>query len=238
MANGQERTFGEQLNTWVQIVGIIGAATWGAYTFVYKEIMIPRSAPINITLNLNLRKIEPGSHPTDRKNPLIPVEMKISATNPSSRTIHLLRSAWKALGHHIIYGENKSFDQDVVQAINSRRSHEAKYSRKESSSIVAAGGLFPDSVLKPGETLTRTVIFHVPPNQYNVIEVSAMMPSAVDSSAVELEWKLGKDLSFEPLMYRLDSDGKRTPLEKDKDGSYSDSKLELQSAISHSALSL
>src|SRR5690349_16115704 len=41
----QKRTFAEQLNTWMQIAGILIAAVWGVYTFVFKEITTPKAAP-------------------------------------------------------------------------------------------------------------------------------------------------------------------------------------------------
>src|SRR5438093_325085 len=92
--NSKNRSFGESLNTWVQAIGIIIAACWGVYTFGYKEIMVPKSAPVNITLNLQLKKI--GGAPA--KGDLVAVEMRASATNPSSRDIHLLPNAWIAYG--------------------------------------------------------------------------------------------------------------------------------------------
>ena len=49
MGNNENPTFGKTLNTWVQTIGIIAAGAWGIYTFAFKEIVTPRSAPINIS---------------------------------------------------------------------------------------------------------------------------------------------------------------------------------------------
>src|SRR5256885_1464223 len=96
-AHSQRRDFGEILNTWVQTIGICIAAIWGVYTFVFKEILVPKSAPVNVTINLQLKKI--GTGPTNGN--LTAVEMKISATNPSSRKVYLLPSVWVAHGIRI-----------------------------------------------------------------------------------------------------------------------------------------
>src|SRR5437763_12580581 len=100
------RSFEERLNTWVQILGILIAAGWGIWTFIYKEIKVPKSAPVNISLNLQLKKVE--TNPS--RQGLTAVEMKISATNPSSREIYLLPNAWVAYGGHI-NSENPAADQ-------------------------------------------------------------------------------------------------------------------------------
>lgn len=92
----EERTLGQTLNTWVQTIGIVCAGAWALlYTFGYKDIFVPKSAPVNISLNLSLKKVGPKASSTDS---LTAVEMKIAATNPSSRPVYLLRSAWVAIG--------------------------------------------------------------------------------------------------------------------------------------------
>ena len=69
----------------------------GCWTFIFKEIEVPKSAPVNISLNLQLKKIE-----TPQNNEVLSaIEMKISATNPSTREIYLLPNAWVAYGGHI-----------------------------------------------------------------------------------------------------------------------------------------
>ncbi len=238
LANSQERTFGQNLNTWVQTIGIILAGFWAAYTFGYKEFWLPKSVPINISLTLQLKKIQTGSG----IHPLIPIEMRISATNPSSRTTYLMPSAWIAWGvkmnspHH---GSSVSFDKlAVASLLNSRTvEHVERHSLPGSFSVVAVGGLFADVVLRPGETLARTVIFHVPPDKYDLIEVSASMPSAAVEGSVELEWTFDKDSGVKPNVYRVTRSG-RQPLPTDKTGWYSMEKIGFQFANSKSVLSL
>ncbi len=240
MANSQERTFGENLNTWVQTIGIIVAALWAAYTFGYKEIMVPKSVPVNITLNLQLKKIGTGSG----KRPLLPIEMRTTATNPSSRTVYLLSSAWIARAYKLVSPHDGNAASFNKLAADSLKSHEGnfveRHSLVESSSVVvvAVGSLFPDETLKPGETLARTVIFHVPPDKYDELEVKALMPHVKARSGIELEWTMGENSDLDFSMYRVSAGGERKPTEKDKTGSYSDEKIGFAVAVSAAELPL
>src|SRR6266404_5182874 len=91
----------------MQIVGILIAAIWGVYTFFEKEVFIPKSAPVNISVNLQLKKVATGS---GNQAGLTAVEMNVSATNPSTREIHLLPSAWSARGVRIKAAERDETD--------------------------------------------------------------------------------------------------------------------------------
>ena len=162
------RTFEERLNTWVQIGGILIAAAWGVWTFIFKEIKVPRSAPVNISLNLQLKKIEPP----ENNEGLSAIEMKISATNPSTREIYLLPNAWVAYGGHIAASlppqdkvESAANDtlqngQDLVTA--------QRYMRLDKRVLIAVGHLFADASLKPSEGVSRTLVFYVPKREYDV----------------------------------------------------------------------
>jgi hypothetical protein len=77
-----ELSFSKELNTWVQTVGILIAAVWGVYTFIFKEIWIPESAPVNVTVDLQLNKLG-VSNSTDKSGSkqLMAVQMKLSAAN-------------------------------------------------------------------------------------------------------------------------------------------------------------
>jgi hypothetical protein len=39
-------------------LAILLAGAWAVYTFVYKEIIIPMTAPINLTMDLELKRID------------------------------------------------------------------------------------------------------------------------------------------------------------------------------------
>ena len=94
------RSASQEINTWVQIVGIIIAACWEVYTFLYKEIWSPASAPVNINLGMQFRRPSSNASTFISKKPItaIALELTISATNPTPKTTYLLPSAWIAYG--------------------------------------------------------------------------------------------------------------------------------------------
>ena len=216
--NSQKRTVGETLNTWTQTVGICIAAVWGVYTFVFKEIITPKSAPVNVSMNLQLNKIGTGS---SAKANLTAVQLNVSATNPRTREIHLLPSAWIARGVRIRAAKQEELeetyltkaindallDRDVVYAVQ-------KYAAQEDSSVIAGGLLFTDDLLKPNEKIARTAIFYVSRDQYDLLDVNATIVSAEDVSHTAMDWALNpqsKDL--ETVFYRVDKKGTRNRIE-------------------------
>ena len=226
---------GKTINTWVQTIAILGAAIWALTTFVFKEILVPKAAPINISLNLQLKKI--GTKPT-LSSELVAIEMRASATNPSTRTVYLFPTYWMARGYRIVpmdRGE-KAIKQDFIQALKSR-TEVYRYAGADSYSVLAGGMLFEDNYLKPGETIGRTLIFYAPPQKYDLVDVETYIATAEDMRGIELEWGLGTDLEPEPKVYRVVGD-KRELIPPDKDGGYSDTKREFQSSHSRAQLSL
>lgn len=242
MTNSEHRTWTRELNTWVQTVGIVIASVWGVYTFVYKEVMIPRSAPINITLNLQLEQTgTKGLKNAASKESLVAIAMKVVATNPSSRTVYLFPSAWIAYGLSVGVqsDDNASFQLLTAESLSSDNINAAeRHSKNDATTVVAVGHLLPDAYLRPSETAIRTVVFHVPLDKYDLVQVQTLMPTAANVSGIALSWEFDKDETLKPVMYRVSPSGTRTPMPTDPDGGYSDARLELQMATSISQLSL
>lgn len=245
MTASSERSFAQELNTWIQTIGIVIAALWGGYTFIYKEILLPKAAPVNVTVDLQLKKIGPPRSQLERgeNRALIPVEMTVSAMNPSSRTIYLFPSMWIAYGVKVKpLPENQEFAKQVTPCVNMPslcqiEKHAWIYSTFPAP--VAVGRLLSDTFLKPNEKATRKIVFHVPPGQYDLIDVTANLPSVAKSEGAAWEWKYDeKTGGLKGLLYRVAKNGERKEWEKGKDGKYSDAELEYQMSASVSTLLL
>jgi hypothetical protein len=238
MSNGSpsERTRGEVINTWVQTVGICIAAAWGVYTFVYKEFTLPKSAPVNISLNLQLKKLESDSI----KGDLNAIEAKLSATNPSSREVHLLPSAWIAYGIKIAPSDISPAEFAAKAALDLRDSAVRgihKHVKRESTSVVAVGRLFGDTMLKPSETMTRTIVLYVPKSTYDLLDLTAHMPTAAEINGIQMEWTLNAAAEdLENVFYRINTKGERSKIPNKEAGS--DKRLKLQWASANSQISL
>jgi len=240
MAKSEKQSFGQQLNMWVQTIGIIIAACWAVYTFIYKEITLPESAPVNVTVTVELRKIKlEDVKNKDRNKHLIPVEIKAQAKNPTSREVYLLPTAWIASGAKI---DPLTVAQPILEKTVVASKTQETYIHKHFDfllpSVVAGGSLFRDTSLKPNETVTRTLIIYMPPDEYDVLEVQTAVATVAKMDAVDLEWRLTENLELEPTLYGLTASGERIEMKRDSDGSYSDKKLELQMANARSELCL
>ncbi len=217
--------FTELFSKWVQSIGIIIAAIWGVYTFIYKEIELPQQAPINISFNLELKKAGAGKPKTS----LIPVEIHVSAKNPSSRTIYLLPSYWIAWGYKTGPKDNMdsgAFNERLAALMNAQEGQDSeRHSVSSARSIVAGGSLFSDDSLSPNETLTRTIMFYAPRDKYDSVLAQVNMPSFEAQEGLEMQWKVNEDGSVEGTLYVINKDGTRTPAKKDEKGRLADQKV-------------
>jgi hypothetical protein len=214
--NSQSHSFAENFKAWTQTGGIIIAAGWAVYTFVYKEITAPKSAPVNITLDLQLKKIEPLAP----EQGLTAIEARCSAKNPSSREVQLLPSAWIAYGSTIAAKADDSHSIEEATATLQDKTGLRPWMRhatRDKISMIATGHLFKDTGLKPGEATTRTLVLYVPKNTYNQLDFIAVMPSAENTSGIQLAWRVSADEELVDELYHLDPKGERLPSPKAHD---------------------
>lgn len=239
MAGASDRSFAQELNTWAQTIGIVIAAAWAAYTFVYKEYLVPQSAPVNITVNLQLKKIGSSVAPAkDGAGPLVAVEMRVTATNPSSRMVFLFPTAWVAYGVNIeAAAERASFTQEAIDGLNADYFLDRAWNHANATkyTIVAAGRLFPDEYLKPNETAARTLLIFVPRDGYDYLDVTTRITSMSKRGDVDLEWQIddGGNLVYD--LYHVSGDNQRTKISGDSEQATAH---EIQTTTSYSVLSL
>lgn len=242
MSETRGPTFGQRLNTWTQTIGIMIAAAWAAYTFIYKEVWVPHSAPVNITVGLQMVKV--GTVGQSSQHPLDEVQMTVTATNPSTRTVSLLPSAWLATGLKVspAAGDEAPFVATLNSILHSSRSgrYVDRYAGSIESSAVAGGQLFEDTTLNPNETLKRTLIFYVPSGRYDEVQVEADMVETGAPNLAALEWTF-HDKTIDPTLFRLGQGGERNELPKDENGDYAEQdvrELQLLTSVSSSMISL
>ena len=172
-----------------------GRCGLGAWTFIYKEIVVPKSAPVNVTVDLELKKISAGAGGENKKK-LIPVQFRVSAKNPSTREIYLLPSVWMATGTKISPGDNDIGDVPAITSSNEQTVAQ-RHAAVNENVIIAFGGLVEDDSLKPNEVTTRTFILYVPPNEYDSIDLLTIVPTIAeegkDRSGMEAGQRQGAD---------------------------------------------
>jgi hypothetical protein len=254
MVVSSERSLGQEISAWVQTVGILFAAAWGGYTFIYKEILLPNSAPVNISVDLQLKKIGqmgPNGAPLsdvsdkpnglageiDKKQQLIGVEMRISAINPSTRDVYLLPSAWLAYG--IV--DRASDDLPIEDAAKSLNAGYMQYSLKHAvpaeESLVAVGTLFKDHGLRPNERVGRTEIFYVPAGRYDRIAVEGQLITMSKPAKLTVQWKWENEQLFAQL-YRVGANNELIELKKDEEAHYPNFENDFQIQFASGQISL
>lgn len=224
-----------------QIFVLLSAFLWGCYTFVYKEIWVPKSAPVNITMGLELKQAGEASHSTKAPAPsLLPVEVEVSAKNPSSRPVYLLPNFWVAYGIKIVPAAKDAnpFQQGFVITAQTGTESVQRHASEAPWVVVAYGRLLQDEVLKPSETAARRMIFYVPQHEYDLVRVMTSLPTVDKAGVLDIEYTLDEKNGVQTKAFRLDAKGGRSEMKTDKNGNYTDTKIELQRAMSEADLSL
>jgi hypothetical protein len=215
------KTVGEQVNTWAQTIGIAAAFGWGVFTF-WKSDM---STPVAATVTIAIRPAGKGSgHRQSRHRAF---ELTFTATNPNTREIALLPSAWIATGYAMRRRpESMTFEHSVRAALASVVPVYAQSGFVLEQEVLAAGQLFGDNSLKPQEMTRTSVVIAIPDHECDVLDVQAAVPSTLVPGRYALSWQV-RDGSLVPSVFKTHRDGTREPLQRDADGGYS-SRTELQ----------
>lgn len=229
---------GRTVNVWAQTLAIIFAGLWGAYTFVYLEITKPAAAPINLSAQVEVR--EAGVRTSSDGRRLLALELEITASNPSTRTVHVLSNYWRATGMRV---GSRSANVDWMQYANQSLASRAPLTLGDDymvtgASMVAVGSVMPDTALKPGESVSQTYVFYVPDGEFDMIDVETVVPTVSRENVVDITWTVTADGTLTPTTFRLENGQRRQLNDEEVTQAYSDPSLSLQSAISRRQLSL
>ncbi|MEA5441593.1 hypothetical protein [Cyanobium gracile] len=160
------------LHEWVRTLGIIIAASWGIYTFIWKEIYVPSQAPASISLEISLTPIA-GDGRSERSQPSLQRELKVSATNASNRRLYLLSSFWEMFPIRRQLLNPSTFSERAKGPFDAF--HVERGAELQPYPTEAAGKLFVDDHINPGETIHRSLIVTLPSDSY-AAQVDVLVP--------------------------------------------------------------
>ena len=160
------------LHEWVRTLGIIIAASWGIYTFVWKEIYVPSQAPASISLEISLTPIA-ADGPGTGSSPSLQRELKVSATNASNRRLYLLNSFWELFPIRRQGWNRATFPERAKGPFDAMPVERGAVLQPYPTE--AAGKLFVDDHINPGETIHRSVIVSLPAGAY-AAQVDVLVP--------------------------------------------------------------
>ncbi|MCP9796235.1 hypothetical protein [Cyanobium sp. Lug-B] len=93
--NAKDDQWSKSLTAIIALMGFL----WGAWTFIFKEVLTPAVAPVNISLDLEIKRLRPEPV-NDTKAPgpgtAQPVLLRASARNSSRKILTIRKTFWVA----------------------------------------------------------------------------------------------------------------------------------------------
>ena len=160
------------LHEWIRSGGILIAAAWGVYTFIYKDIYVPSQQPAHLTLEANLSPVP--NRPSEAAG--LEMMLQVKATNASSRRVYLLANIWTLRGVDTAPRTGQRVDSDFLQeSIQLLRDGSLlpteRGVRRAAGKMIAVGRLLGDEFIDPGNAVNRSILVHIP-REYDAVELS------------------------------------------------------------------
>ncbi len=166
------------LHEWIRSGGILIAAAWGVYTFVWKDILVPAWQPASLSLEATLTAV-PGSPAMADGREMILV---VKGVNASSRRVYPLANIWWLSGQRrdprpgsgarrdqlFLRESDQVLRQDALQ-------HAERGVISTPGALLAVGRLFDDDVIDPGEIVNRTILVRIP-NGTSAVDLRVIVP--------------------------------------------------------------
>jgi len=166
------------MHEWIRSGGILIAAAWGVYTFVWKDILVPSWQPANLNLEASLRPVPDRPARADG----LEMILEVKATNESSRRVYPLANIWYVSGINreprpgSMVRSDRLFRQESNQALKEVGLQQAERGVTSTpGELLAVGRLFDDDMIDPGESVNRSILVYIPQG-YGAVELRATMP--------------------------------------------------------------
>ena len=166
------------MHEWIRSGGILIAAAWGVYTFVWKDILVPSWQPANLNLDASLKPV-PDRPVTEDGLEMI---LEVKATNASSRRVYPLANIWYVSGINREPRPGPMLRSDrLFQQASNRALREVGLQQAERATVstpgklLAVGRLFDDDIIDPGTSVSRSILVHIPKG-YGALELRVTMP--------------------------------------------------------------
>lgn len=215
----EKRSRSETLRLWIQAVGIpLAVAGLGVLQFWLIQVKWPSQAPVNVTTELQVKEAGLIGAKTRETNGLEAIELEITALNPSTRKLYLLKNLWVAHGITIKPPAAGNWMKVMEDHLNGdHRIAGGKHYSTRPPVTIAAGNAFTDEALQPNEKVVRTFVFYVPRGAYDYVEVDVFLPTTPNEKpsdpgkpVADVDWKLRADgQSYGAAFYRIKPDGSR-----------------------------
>ena len=171
-------TRSEMLHEWIRSGGILIAAAWGVYTFVWKDVLVPSWQPAHLNLDASLTPVAGRTASPEGQD----MTLELKASNASSRRVYLLPNVWWLTAINRAprqAGEARNSTGFLNDATGVLLGTELRQAERgvvsEPGGLLAIGPLFGDDFLDPGAALRRTVLVRLPPGT-TAVELQVILP--------------------------------------------------------------
>jgi hypothetical protein len=237
MADQTQRA--SEFRNWVQMLFVVAGVGVGIWEFVFKEILVPASAPINLTTELNIKQAGLKGPSDKTKDQFVAIELSVTARNPSSRDVFLLKNCWYALGESIATRrENAAWTANMTKQIDKGAPmNEGAFYTLSDVPVVDAAQALDDEVLHPGEVVSTSMVFFVPQGTFDILRVHVEIPTTAAYDTAEAVWTVTRETGCSSTIYRR-RNGARAEKITDMIAAYKDRNIQLQTVQSTRELSM
>ena len=176
------------INVWLQNIAIVMAGAWILFEFGYKEILVPLRQSVNLNAIVKLDR----APEYDGK---IPVHANFELINIGKRRAYLPVSNFICWGKNVTLTQAQEIDSDKATSILNDRKQGLYVTHTPDDAIccvVALGRPFFDDWLDPGETLKSEILFYVPSDKYDYLEIKVTDPGMTAENGIECIWEYSK----------------------------------------------
>jgi len=203
----------EKLKWLSGIIGV-GTAVLGSFTVFYDKVVLPNTAPISITLDLDIKTISMDDTQADQERKGIDnggkgqsILLRASAKNNGPRRLTLLKPHW------VLYGINGALNDEARDRLVLPQNLAAKINRgfeydvdkvnrvqvvdgphQSGKRLIALGQLFNDLSILPQQVVTSERVVVIPVDKTTqFLEVAVNIPSIPEAisgnSESDIQWK-------------------------------------------------
>jgi hypothetical protein len=191
---------------WTKPLGAVLATVgflWGAWVFLFQEVLRPAVAPVNISLELQIKRLKPLSAAIGKPQPVV---LKVAAKNSSRKALMIRKTYWVAYAVDLrgpsspkAAGESEAAmtppykEAELINDINEQMAlgrdmlslegtASSNYQRaKDAWQVIGFGPLFDANDIRPDEEIRAQRVILVPklapPSDYKLLRVRVIIPS-------------------------------------------------------------
>ena len=183
-----------------QFAILLFASTWGVYTFVYKETILPSRRPATLTVTTSLEEL-------GRTDETVFIRLRVHAANRTDRRIYVPALWYNVEAFQLSKqaGELDGFRAQIAQA--PQADIQSRFSAVTASDVVAVGTIYKTGAtwFEPTQEDTTEVLFEVPlDRRYDALHVQSQCLLTKTLDGLELTgWDVGERGDLRPQLVVL-----------------------------------